>query len=79
MVPEILERLEAIERKIGNPAREYLGVREAAEYLGLSKQQLDVHRMKRTGPAFHKVGRRVLYAIRDLRTWMDTYRKETLS
>lgn len=79
MQTEILERLEAIEAKIGRPNREYLNAEEAADFVGLSKQQLDIHRMKGGGPAFHKVGRRVLYAVADLRVWMAGHRREPLS
>lgn len=78
MQTEILERLEAIEAKIGQPDREYLNAEEAAGFLGLSKQQLDVHRMKGGGPPFHKVGRRVLYSVSDLRAWMASHRREPL-
>ena len=34
---------------------------EAARYLRLKKQTLEVWRLKGTGPAFLKLGRRVLY------------------
>lgn len=79
MEAEILRRLEAIEAKIGRPEREYLGPEEAAEFVGLSKQQLDLHRMHGGGPAFHKVGRRVLYSVSDLRAWMGAHRREPLA
>lgn len=76
---EVLRRLDSIEALINAPAREYLSAEEAAGFLGLSKQQLDIHRMKGGGPAFHKVGRRVLYAVSDLRDWMAEHRREPLS
>lgn len=79
MEAEILQRLEAIEAKVGRPDREYLSAEEAAGFVGLSKQQLDIHRMNGGGPAFHKVGRRVLYSVHDLRAWMASHRKEPLS
>lgn len=79
MEADILERLAAIEAKIGRPEREYLSAEEAAGFLGLSKQQLDIHRMNGGGPAFHKVGRRVLYSVADLRAWMAGHRREPLS
>ena len=76
---EVLERLDAIEARLAAPPREYLSAVEAAGFVGLSKQQLDIWRMEGGGPAFHKVGRRVLYSVRDLREWMALHRREPLS
>ncbi|MGE0294806.1 MAG: hypothetical protein AB7P97_20845 [Hyphomonadaceae bacterium] len=57
--------------------REYLGVEEAADLLGLSKIQLDMWRTQTPGgPAFCKVGRRVMYAVSDLRDFMHAHRQE---
>ena len=77
---EVLQRLEAIEAAMRTPPREFLGTRDAAEFLGLSRQQLDLWRMNGGGgPAFHRVGRRVLYSIQDLRDFMADRRQEPLS
>ena len=76
---EIIERLDRIEARLASPPREYLPVREAAEFLGLSKQQLDLWRIRGGGPAWHRVGRRVLYAAADLRQFMGRLRREPLS
>lgn len=76
---EIVERLDRIEARLSTPPRAYLPVLDAAEYLGLSKQQLDLWRMKGGGPAFHRVGRKCLYAVDDLRTFMDGLRQEALT
>lgn len=59
---EIVERLDRIEARLAAPPRAYLPVAEAAEFMGLSKQQLDLWRMKGGGPAFHRVGRKCLYS-----------------
>lgn len=75
----VLKRLDQIEGLISIPRREYLSAAEAAQFVGLSKQQLDIHRMQGGGPVFHKVGRRVLYAISDLRDWMWAHRQEPLA
>ena len=78
-----LSRLEGVTEelaKIHRSPREYLGVEEAAAFVGLSKVQLDEWRSRNTGgPAFHKVGRRVVYAISDLRAFMAANRREPLS
>ena len=76
---EVIERLKRIEAALAAPPREYLPVEEAAAFLGLSKQQLDLWRMKGGGPAFHKVGRKVLYAVADLREFMAGLRREALT
>lgn len=76
---EVIERLERIEAAMAASRREYLPVEGAAAFLGLSKQQLDLWRMKGGGPAFHRVGRKVLYAVADLRGFMDGLRREPLS
>lgn len=75
---EILERLEKIERAVAAPPRAFLPAEDAAAYLGLSKQQLDVWRMRGGGPAFHRVGRRVLYAVADLDAFMVDLREVPL-
>jgi len=76
---EIIERLERIEAALTAPKRAYLGPTEAAQFLGLSHQQLSLWRMKREGPAFHKVGKSVRYSVADLHAYMDGLRKEPLN
>ena len=75
---DLSERLERIERLLSAPRREYLDTREAAEFLGLSTQQLELWRGQGGGPAFHRVGRAVRYSVADLRTFMDGCRNEPL-
>jgi hypothetical protein len=54
----------------GIPPR-YLRTQEAARFLGLSERTLEKHRTYGTGPAYRKLGGRVVYAIEDLQTWAD--------
>ncbi|SFS68086.1 transcriptional regulator, AlpA family [Sulfitobacter marinus] len=75
---EILERLERIETAISTPAKEYLNIKQAAEFIGVSRQTLDLWRMNAEGPAVHRVGTRVLYSVADLRAYMDERRHEAL-
>lgn len=49
----------------------YLRTKEAAHYVGLSARTLEKHRTYGTGPAYRKVGGRVLYSIEELRAWVD--------
>ena len=47
----------------------YLRTPEAALYLGLSGRTLEKHRTYGTGPAYRKLGGRVVYAVDDLEAW----------
>jgi predicted DNA-binding transcriptional regulator AlpA len=49
----------------------YLRTKEAAHYVGLSARTLEKHRTHGTGPAYKKVGGRVIYTLEDLRAWAD--------
>ncbi|WP_425079865.1 helix-turn-helix transcriptional regulator [Ruegeria denitrificans] len=65
-------------KKLTAPQREYLNIEEAADFIGVSRQSLDRWRMDASGPAVHRVGRRVMYSISDLRSFMDEHRHRTL-
>jgi len=52
----------------GLPPR-YLRTAEAARFLSLSGRTLEKHRTYGTGPAYRKVGGRVIYALEDLQIW----------
>jgi predicted DNA-binding transcriptional regulator AlpA len=52
---------------------------EAARYLGLSGRTLEKHRTYGTGPAYHKLGGRVVYAIPDLDIWAARGRRGSTS
>ncbi|WP_315769895.1 MULTISPECIES: helix-turn-helix domain-containing protein [unclassified Bradyrhizobium] len=54
----------------GLPPR-YLRTPEAARFLSLSGRTLEKHRTYGTGPAYRKLGGRVVYALEDLRAWAD--------
>ena len=78
MQHDIIQRLERIEAAVIKPAREYLNIKEAADFIGVSRQTLDLWRMNAQGPAVHRVGKRVLYSITDLHSFMADQRKEAL-
>lgn len=76
---EVVHRLEAAAATFSEQRkpREYLGVEDAAEFVGLSKMLLDDFRTRKPGgPPFHKVGRRIVYGVADLRVWMEAHRQE---
>lgn len=54
----------------------FLTQSEAAELLRLSGRTLERHRLTGTGPAFVRLGRRIVYRAHDLLAWADahTYR-----
>ncbi len=49
----------------------FLRTKEAAEFLSLSARTLEKHRTYGTGPAYRKLGGRVVYAIDDLQAWTE--------
>ena len=49
----------------------FLRTKEAAEFLSLSARTLEKHRTYGTGPAYRKLGGRVVYAVEDLQAWAD--------
>jgi excisionase family DNA binding protein len=54
-------------------------VREAAEYLGLSKSTLDKLRVTGSGPIYIKLGSRVLYEEHDLDEYAAARRRASTS
>jgi hypothetical protein len=62
----------------GLPSR-YLCTPEAARFLSLSARTLEKHRTYGTGPAFRKLGGRVVYALEDLKAWADRGAKTSTS
>jgi len=47
----------------------FLRTPEAAHFLGLSGRTLEKHRTYGTGPAYRKLGGRVVYVLEDLQSW----------
>ncbi len=78
---DTVQRLGELTLKLGRLEtlqKEFLNSEESAEFLGLSKQTIDLWRSSGGGPAWHKVGRRVLYSVHDLRDFMAGHRREPL-
>jgi len=57
----------------------FLRTVEAARFLGLSGRTLEKHRCYGTGPAYRKIGGRVVYALSDLQAWADRGLKSSTS
>ena len=49
----------------------FLRTKEAADFLSLSARTLEKHRTYGTGPAYKKLGGRVVYAVDDLQAWAE--------
>lgn len=57
----------------------YLRTPEAARFLGLSGRTLEKHRYFGTGPAYRRLGGRVVYTVGDLQAWADRGTKYSTS
>jgi hypothetical protein len=60
-------------------SQRYLRTSEAARYLSLSPRTLEKHRTYGTGPAYRKIGGRVIYAVADLKAWADIGTRKSTS
>lgn len=54
-----------------------LNVDGAARHLGVSRSFLNKMRVTGGGPIFFKVGTRVVYAVKDLDSWLDGRRRNS--
>ena len=52
---------------------------DAARHLGLSESTLNKLRLTGGGPVFIKLGRRVLYDVKDLEDWLGRHRRSSTS
>ena len=59
------------ERRNADLPPRMLRTQEAARFLGISLRTLEKHRTYGTGPAYRKLGGRVVYAIDDLESWAE--------
>jgi predicted DNA-binding transcriptional regulator AlpA len=67
-------RHEPVETPLGTPNRKYLTVGDAARFVGLAEQTLNSWRVSGHGPAYHKLGRRVVYDVEELERWIQNRR-----
>ena len=59
--------------------QKYLRTKEAAPVVCLCARTLEKHRTYGTGPAYRKIGGRVVYALDDLKAWADRGTKTSTS
>lgn len=55
-----------------------LNNKEAAEYLGVKENTLEVWRCKHKGPRYSKIGSRVLYDVDDLEEFFNARAVDTM-
>jgi hypothetical protein len=55
---------------------QYYNTKQAANYLGLSTQYLEIARHKGGGPQYIKLAKAVRYRVDDLDTWMDKHTRQ---
>lgn len=70
---------ETITEVLAQPQCQYLDTRQAAAYLGLSRQRLESWRCRGGGPEFTKLGSAVRYARHDLDGFMRSRRVRSTS
>jgi predicted DNA-binding transcriptional regulator AlpA len=70
-VNELNELLGKFRKKLDTP--------QAAEYLGIGKSSLDKLRVAGGGPAFIKIGKRVVYDPADLDVWFAAHKRTSIS
>ena len=77
LLHEALARLSRIESHLARPEAEYLDTEAAAAFTSISTVQLAEWRSRgENGPRYIKIGRKVLYAVRDLREFVESFGKE---
>lgn len=59
---------------IRNQPNQSLNEKEAASFLGLSRQSLANWRCQRRGPVYHKIGGRIIYRAEDLEQFLHANR-----
>lgn len=72
--PDILRRAQFVAD--AGPIR-FVDTEAAARYLALSAHTLECYRSLGGGPAYHKFGKRVRYAVDDLDAWATSCRRST--
>ena len=57
--------------------RNYLNVRQAADFIGISKSSLDKQRLSGKGPRYLRVGSRILYRRDDIDAWLSRFEQSS--
>jgi len=74
--PDILKRAKFVDD--AGPIR-FVDTEAAARYLALEAHTLECYRSLGGGPAYHKFGKWVRYAVDDLDAWAESCRRSTMA
>ena len=58
---------------------EYIDTRTLAKRTGIAVSTWTKHRLRGTGPAYRKIGRRCIYAWRDVEAYLDANTRQSTS
>jgi len=64
------EQVKAFRAEVRINIAKWLNTKEAAQYLRCSEVRLETWRHDKLGPPFKKIGRSVIYARKELDTWL---------
>ncbi len=78
MLPGMLDDADRADQN-ASPSSALLSCGTAARHLNLSKSFLAKRRLTGDGPAYCKLGRRVVYRPADLAQWLDSHRRRSTS
>ena len=62
-----------------NAVPSYLAQAEAPEFLRVSGRTLERWRLEGSGPPYIKAGRRLLYSVSDVESWLQARRRSSTS
>lgn len=71
--------IQAIRQEISEQLREVLNTKQAADYLGCSRQRLEIWRSQGSGPPYSKLSRMVRYRRSSLDEWLAAHEQSNTS
>jgi len=72
--------MESLTSLVADQAPEYMKPKQAAAYLGLSVQQLELWRWRAEGPPYLRVTSRIIrYRRADLDAWMSAFERRSVA
>ena len=75
--PEALTTMvEQLLKKLSDNGEQYMNTKQAAAYLGLSSQFLEISRCRGGGPKYYKLPQAVRYSKSDLDEYMRAHQKQ---
>ena len=69
--------IDAFKVRVRRKPPELLRTAEAAEHCGISESTFEKLRCYGGGPTYIKIGRRVVYELRELDRWIDSHKRSS--